>query len=63
LLASRAPLAVAWVKSVINHSMDGSLEGALRLEGESAGHTFATDDRTEGMRAFLERRPPHFKGK
>jgi enoyl-CoA hydratase/3-hydroxyacyl-CoA dehydrogenase len=63
LLASRAPLAVSWVKSVINRGMDGPIEGALRLEGESAGHTFATDDRTEGMRAFLERRPPKFKGK
>jgi len=63
LLASRAPLAVSWVKSVINRGMDGPIESALRLEGESAGHTFATEDRTEGMRAFLERRPPKFQGK
>lgn len=62
MIASRAPLAVGWAKSVINRGIDGSLEGSLRLEGESAGHTFATEDRTEGMRAFLERRPPKFQG-
>jgi enoyl-CoA hydratase / 3-hydroxyacyl-CoA dehydrogenase len=63
LIASRAPLALAWVKRVINRGMDGSLEVSLRLEGESAGYTFATEDRTEGMRAFLERRPPRFQGR
>jgi enoyl-CoA hydratase / 3-hydroxyacyl-CoA dehydrogenase len=63
LIASRAPLALAWVKSVINRATDGPLEGSLRLEGESAGHTFGTSDRTEGMAAFQERRPPKFEGK
>jgi enoyl-CoA hydratase/3-hydroxyacyl-CoA dehydrogenase len=62
-IASRAPLAIAGVKSVINRGMDGALEGSLRLEGESAGHTFATDDRAEGMRAFEERRPPKFQAR
>ena len=36
---------------------------ALHLEAESAGHTFATSDRTEGMTAFHERRKPRFEGK
>jgi enoyl-CoA hydratase/3-hydroxyacyl-CoA dehydrogenase len=63
MIASRAPLAVSWVKSVINRGMDSPLDAALRLEGESAGHTFATSDRTEGMQAFLERRAPKFQGK
>jgi enoyl-CoA hydratase/3-hydroxyacyl-CoA dehydrogenase len=63
MIASRAPLALSWVKSVVNRAMDGTLDGALRLEAESAGHTFGTSDRTEGMTAFLERRPPKFQGK
>ena len=63
LIASRAPLGVRWVKRVIDQGMDASLETAVYLEGESAGHTFATWDRGEGMRAFLERRPPKFEGK
>ncbi|HEV2519487.1 MAG TPA: enoyl-CoA hydratase-related protein [Thermoplasmata archaeon] len=62
-IAARAPLALAWVKSVINRGADAPLETALRLEGESAAHTFATADRTEGMRAFRERRPPKFEGR
>jgi enoyl-CoA hydratase / 3-hydroxyacyl-CoA dehydrogenase len=62
-IASRAPLGVQWAKRVIDRGMDASLEAALHLEAESAGHTFGTADRTEGMRAFLERRKPRFEGK
>ena len=62
LIASRAPLGVQWSKQVIDRGADGSLEAALQLEGDSAGRTFSTADRTEGMRAFLERRRPEFRG-
>ena len=62
MIASRAPLGVQWAKRVIDRGIDASLASALYLEAESAGHTFATDDRREGMRAFLERRKPEFKG-
>ncbi|MFI5414048.1 MAG: enoyl-CoA hydratase/isomerase family protein, partial [Candidatus Lutacidiplasmatales archaeon] len=61
-IASRAPLGVQWVKRVIDRGMDAPLASALQLEAESAGHTFGTQDRLEGMRAFLERRKPEFKG-
>jgi enoyl-CoA hydratase / 3-hydroxyacyl-CoA dehydrogenase len=63
MIASRAPLGVQWIKRVIDQGMDAPLATALHLEGESAGHTFGTADRTEGMQAFLERRPPKFVGK
>jgi enoyl-CoA hydratase / 3-hydroxyacyl-CoA dehydrogenase len=63
MIASRAPLGVQWVKRVIDRGMDAPLATALHLEAESAGHTFGTEDRLEGMRAFLERRKPEFKGK
>jgi enoyl-CoA hydratase / 3-hydroxyacyl-CoA dehydrogenase len=61
-IASRAPLGVRWVKRVIDDGAATTLDEALRLEGESAGRTFSTADRTEGMRAFLERRKPEFRG-
>jgi len=63
MIASRAPLAVQWVKRVIDQGADAPLASALYIEGESAGHTFGTEDRLEGMRAFLERRKPDFKGR
>ncbi len=63
LIASRAPLGVRWVKQVIDRGLDAPLATGLHLEGESAGHTFGTADRAEGMRAFLERRKPNFEGK
>ena len=63
LIASRAPLGVRWVKEVIDRGLDAPLAAALQLEGTSAGHTFGTHDRAEGMRAFLERRKPNFEGK
>jgi enoyl-CoA hydratase len=62
-IAGNAPLAVRWVKQVVDRGMDASTASALHLEAESAGHTFSTADRTEGMRAFLERRKPKFEGK
>jgi enoyl-CoA hydratase / 3-hydroxyacyl-CoA dehydrogenase len=62
-IASNAPLAVRWVKQVIDRGADASTSSALHIEAESAGHTFSTSDRTEGMRAFLERRRPNFEGK
>ena len=62
-IASRAPLGVQWAKRVIDDGSDRPLEEALRLEGESAGRTFSTADRGEGMRAFLERRKPEFAGR
>ena len=62
-IASRAPLGVQWVKRVIDEGVDAPIDTALYLEGASAGHTFGTSDRTEGMRAFLERRKPQFEGK
>jgi len=62
-VASRAPLGVRSVKQVIDRGTDASLSSALHFEAESAGRAFGTADRTEGMRAFLERRKPTFQGK
>ena len=61
-IASRAPLGVQWSKQVIDRGAGLPYDDALRLEGDSAGRTFSTSDRTEGMRAFLERRKPEFRG-
>jgi enoyl-CoA hydratase len=62
-IAALAPIAVAAIKEAVLLGADLPLEAALRLEGQSFQKLFATEDRAEGMRAFLERRPPQFKGR
>lgn len=62
-IAALPSLAVAAIKDAVLRGADLPLEAALRLEGESFQALFATEDRAEGMRAFLERRKPEFKGR
>lgn len=62
-IAALPPIAVATIKEVVLRGADLPLDAALRLEGERFQALFATEDRAEGMRAFLERRKPQFKGR
>jgi enoyl-CoA hydratase/3-hydroxyacyl-CoA dehydrogenase len=62
-VASRAPIAVRLAKESIERGLDGSLGAGLALERQLATYTFTTEDLREGMKAFLERRPPAYKGK
>ena len=62
-IAALPPLAVVAIKETVLLGSDLPLEAALRLEGEKFQTLFATEDRTEGMRAFLEKRKPEFKGR
>jgi len=62
-IAANAPVAVRLSKAAVNRGLETDLDTALGLETESVTITFATEDRTEGMRAFMEKRKPEFKGK
>ncbi|HEV2444258.1 MAG TPA: enoyl-CoA hydratase-related protein [Steroidobacteraceae bacterium] len=62
-IAALPPLAVAAIKEAVLVGADLALEAALGFEGESFQNLFATEDRAEGMRAFLEKRKPEFKGR
>jgi enoyl-CoA hydratase/carnithine racemase len=62
-IAALPPLAVAAIKETVLRGPDLPLEAALRLESESFQKLFGTEDRTEGMRAFLDKRKPEFKGR
>jgi len=57
------PLAVQAIKQSILHGMDASLEAALFLERKAFQQLFATEDQSEGMQAFIEKRRPNFWGK
>jgi 2-(1,2-epoxy-1,2-dihydrophenyl)acetyl-CoA isomerase len=62
-LRDGAPVALRWVKEAIALAERGSLEEVLDFEEGAQLACFATEDRREGIRAFLERRRPVFKGK
>jgi enoyl-CoA hydratase len=62
-IASKAPLAVKGVKSVIRQSQEGVLLSGLRMEVEEFLKLFGTADREEGMEAFLQKRPAKFTGR
>lgn len=62
-IAALPPLAVAAIKDAVLRGADLPLAAGLGLEGKSFQDLFATEDRTEGMRAFLEKRKPEFKGR
>ncbi len=62
-LASRAPVALRQAKRATRASAEAALASGLRYEVEAFGVTFGTEDRVEGLTAFLEKRPPAWKGR
>jgi enoyl-CoA hydratase len=62
-LAAKPPIAIAQAKLAIGRGLDVDLENGLRLEAEAFALTFSTEDRSEGMAAFLEKRPARFTGR
>jgi len=62
-ILERAPIAVGYCKRLINFSSYGTLGEGDRLEQELYAKCFDTEDKAEGMKAFLEKRKPVFKGR
>ena len=60
-IASKASFAVSMAKSAVNLSMGVDMTSGCTREMDLLGLLFATEDKTEGMTAFLERRKPEFK--
>ncbi|MDP6565818.1 MAG: enoyl-CoA hydratase/isomerase family protein [Alphaproteobacteria bacterium] len=61
--ALRAPLSVWYAKVAVNSGMEMALEPALEFERHLTAGLFTTEDRSEGMSAFLEKRDAEFKGR
>ncbi len=62
-IAKKGPVAVALAKRVMQQGQDADLSTANALEQNAFGLVFASDDRKEGMAAFLEKRDPKFTGR
>lgn len=62
-IAAGPPATLALAKSLLNRAATLDLAGALELEAFSQSHAITSEDHAEGLRAFLERRRPHFTGR
>ncbi|ABP96141.1 MULTISPECIES: 3-hydroxypropionyl-CoA dehydratase [Metallosphaera] len=62
-IAKKSPISLALIKEVVNRGLDSPLLSGLALESVGWGVVFSTEDKKEGVSAFLEKREPTFKGK
>lgn len=62
-LAAFAPFVPRTMKAMVHFGMEASLAGALMFEKYAQGALVQTDDKIEGISAFLEKRDPEFKGR
>lgn len=61
-IASKSPVALKLAKASINRGLRTNLDTGLTYEKEMYGLAQTTEDKTEGIAAFLEKRKPIFKG-
>jgi len=59
-IAKRSPVAVGLAKKAIQHGYDLSLAKGMTAEAELFHQTFNSADKIEGVKAFIEKRPPQF---
>jgi len=62
-IASRPPLAVRYAKEAVNRSQEGDKASGFALESYLHALSCTTEDKKEGVSAFLEKRKGKFKGK
>ena len=62
-IATKPPVAVRMAKEAVLKSFDTTIEAGLEFERKNFYMLFATDDQTEGMKAFMEKRTAEWKGR
>jgi enoyl-CoA hydratase len=62
-MAAHSPVALKLIKQAVRASAEMPLSAGLEFERELFITAFSSEDRTEGIAAFLEKRQPEFKGR
>lgn len=62
-IAKHSPVALKLIKEAVRAAAEMPLTAGLALERELFITAFSSEDRSEGVNAFLEKRPPDFKGR
>ncbi len=62
-ILSKSPIHIAIAKQAINYTLEAPISTGLRVETELFKQIFETEDTREGIKAFLEKRKPKWKGK
>ncbi len=62
-IAEKAPIALQMSKEAVKFASRSNLDEGLRREVDLFAICFSTEDKTEGVSAFLEKRKPNFQGK
>lgn len=60
--AERAPLSLALIKRAVHRGLQTDIESGLELETFLVASIYTTEDKQEGISAFLEKRKPQFRG-
>jgi enoyl-CoA hydratase len=62
-IAQQSPIAVQLAKEAVNRSFETHLDEGLHFERKNFYLAFASEDQKEGMKAFIEKRKPEYRGK
>ncbi|WP_223555251.1 enoyl-CoA hydratase/isomerase family protein [Lysinibacillus sphaericus] len=62
-LAQKPPVALQMVKQAVNAGGNTDIESGLIIEAACFGNAFSTEDRKEGLNAFVEKRKPVYTGR
>lgn len=62
-LAQKPPVALQMVKQAVNTGSNTDIESGLIIEAACFGNAFSTEDRKEGLNAFVEKRQPVYSGR
>lgn len=62
-IATKSPLILRLAKNAVNYGLNADLETACAYEASLLGLCFASEDKREGMAAFIAKRQPHFQGR